>query len=84
MKRRWRSLGDFDSGYLKDMLPAAAAGGQLTAGSLLKYIYIYINATIIRGFRLWPRREGGRSTINTDLSMGIKNKSEKYARISQV
>ena len=42
MKRRWRSLGDFDSGYLKDMLPAAAAGGQLTAGSLLKYIYIYI------------------------------------------
>ena len=61
------------------MLPAAAAGGQLTAGSLLKYIYI--NATIIRGFRLWPRREGGRSTINTDLSVGIKNKSEKYAGI---
>ena len=41
------------------------------------YIYIYKRYYyIIRGFRLWPRREGVRVTINTDLPVGIKNKSE--------
>ena len=41
MKRRWRPSGDCNSGYLKHMVPAGAAGGQLPAGIAAVYIIYF-------------------------------------------